>query len=293
MLWDKGATMVILLGVGLSAMVTALYWRGIRQIDTKPSNKITLLSTHYEDPRIPPQQAADIDPFHDLLEAEGFTFQFHAQIFYSAINETIIESVYFNEDSTISVATIGRIGEFPPALELKSVFADDAMMIVTSPFGERIDMPNFHVRHAYDVLAAIEYHRQYVPTMEAKHGAAVPCLTFSDFERREELYARNYRRHFMSRLRNHLSGQFLRSFAATVLIALLAVADILWGHTLLWDGSVQLGTLMLVLTAVILLGLLLVNNHVETVFQRFPAAIDEGINPPPIIGEASATKKQR
>lgn len=285
---------MVVLGLGLSGLVTALYWHGIRQVDSSKGNKRTLISTEYESPHLPPQQAAEIDPFHDLLEAEGFTFRYHVENFYGSINSSVIESVYYNADSTISVATLGRIGDMPPGMELRTVFADDAMLLTTAPFGECVDAPKLHARHAYDLLAAIDYHHMQVMKMEPKHGPALPCLTFEEFERHEDLYKQNYRSYFFRRMRNHLRGQFNRGLAATGMIALLAIGDVLYALGFFTpERDPNVGTVLLLLTMAILFGFLGINTRYETLFQRFPGAIDEGVNPPPIIGGVSATKKQR
>lgn len=227
-----------------------------------------------------------LQPLRTTLEEAGYVFHGYIRHGSAHAKASMIEAAYRNADGTISAGVLDRMGWLPPAIELDTLYADGTLMIVSTPYGEKIDVPGFHSRHAYDPHHALAYQEAHMPVMVERHGPPQVIVTDSLGQNpAAATFRTKFRKVYQAR-----RDQFLRTSAAAFLLhALLA-----WALVVVVLGREDLSVRVFVY-AVIFISLVAIIIGYRVLwfrFARFPGAIDEGINPPPIIGNAGRRKKK-
>ncbi|PMB48313.1 hypothetical protein CEN41_01920 [Fischerella thermalis CCMEE 5330] len=230
---------------------------------------------------VPTAAVQRVRPLVDLLTDYGFAFVRYVKN--HGLGHSRYESIHFDESGKWMGGAVDAAGNLPPALELDAWFEDGTMLIVTSPFGERVDAPKFHARHAYSPEEAITYFRQRAAEMEAAHGPARRLIDDAFNSSMMQAYYQDFRRLYHARQHRYL-------FTQTLLYLLIIVPLVGWPFVSprleLEALPITMGVLGLCMA---LHGLIVVRHHR---YHRFSGAIDEGINPPPSIAGAARKKKK-
>jgi hypothetical protein len=247
---------------------------------------IELISADSDTEAVPDEIKQRLQPLRTTLEEAGYVFHGYIRHNFAQAKTSVIEAAYRNADGTISAGVFDRIGWFPPVIELDTLFEDGTLMIVSAPYGEKIDVPGFHSRHAYDPDVALAYQEAHMPVMSQQHGPPQVIVAESSVQNPA---AKIFRSKF-SKVYHARRNQFLGTGAAMFLIhALLA-----WALVVLMVGQENFEAKFAVY-AVMFIGLIAIMIGYRVMwfrFARFPGALDEGINPPPIIGTAGRKKKK-
>ncbi|MFQ3647482.1 MAG: hypothetical protein SNJ83_06925 [Aggregatilineales bacterium] len=220
-------------------------------------------------------------PLVDLLTEYGFAFVRYVK--HHGLGHSRYESIHFDESGKWTGGAVDAAGDLPPALELDAWFEDGTMLIVTSPYGERVDASKFHARHAYDPQAALAYFHQKVREMEAVHGPARHLADKATNVSMMEYYHQNFRRLYHSRQYGYLSTQLL--------LYLVIIATLIGWPILRIQLEMNALPMAMAVSAVCLAlhGLIIARYYR---YRRFSGALDESINPPPVIGTAGRKKKK-
>jgi hypothetical protein len=220
-------------------------------------------------------------PLINSLTEQGFIFA--RCVHHHGFGPSRYEMIYHDETGRLMGSAVDVVGGKTPALELNAWFEDDTMLVVTSPYGERVDASKFHARHAYDPQAALAYFHQKVREMEAVHGPARYLANEATNLSMMEHYHQNFRRLYHSRQYGYLSTQLL--------LYLVIVATLIgWPILRIQLEMNALPTTMAVSAVCLALHVLIIARYYR--YQRASGALDEGINPPPTLSTVGRKKKK-
>lgn len=246
----------------------------------------TLISADPDTEAVPEEVKQRLQPLRTTLEDAGYVFNRYIRHDFAQAKSSVIEAEYRSADGTICAGVVDRIGWLPPVIELDTLYEDGTLMIVSSPYGEKIDVPGFHSRHAYAPDVALAYQEAHMPVMSERHGPPQVLVAES---LAQNPAAAIFRSKF-SKVYQARRNQFLGMGAAMFLIhALVAWALVVVGHgqrnfeATIAIYAVMFGSLIAVMIAYRVMWFR---------FVQFPGALDEGINPPPTIGTAGRKKKK-
>lgn len=245
----------------------------------------TFISADPDTEAVPEEVKQRLQPLSTELEEAEYVFHGYIRHDFAQVKTSVIEAAYRNAAGTISAGVLDRIGWFPPVIELDTLYEDGTLMIVSSPYGEKVDVPGFHSRHAYDPDVALAYQEAHMPVMSESHGPPQVIVAESS---KQSPAAALFRSKF-SKVYHARRNQFLGTFAAMFLIHAL----IAWALVALTLGQTNFEAkfAVYVVMFISLIAIMIGYRVMWFRFAQFPGALDEGANPRPALGMAGRKKK--